>query len=73
CIRCNQTCQVRDARNPIVTCVVEPTTGRETEDPDWYTPTRSPADVVVAGGGVAGLETARVAALRGHRVRLIER
>ncbi len=30
CIRCNQTCQVRGARNPIVTCVVEPSTGFET-------------------------------------------
>jgi NADPH-dependent 2,4-dienoyl-CoA reductase/sulfur reductase-like enzyme len=29
--------------------------------------------VVVAGGGVAGLEAARVAALRGHRVTLVER
>jgi hypothetical protein len=29
--------------------------------------------VVVVGGGVAGLETARVAALRGHRVALVER
>ena len=33
CTRCNQTCQVRDARNPIVTCVGEPTSGRETEEP----------------------------------------
>ena len=42
CIRCNQTCQVRDARNPIVTCVGEPTSGRETEDPDWYAPAPRP-------------------------------
>ena len=43
CVRCNQTCQVRDARNPIVTCIGEPTSGRETEDPDWATPTRHPS------------------------------
>lgn len=73
CIRCNQTCQVRDARNPIVTCVVEPSAGRETDDPNWYAPAARPRDVLVVGGGVAGLETARVAALRGHRVRLVER
>ena len=73
CIRCNQTCQVRDVRNPIVSCVGEPSSGRETEDPDWYMPTTAPRRVVVVGGGVAGLETARVAALRGHDVALVER
>jgi 2,4-dienoyl-CoA reductase (NADPH2) len=73
CIRCNQMCQVRDVRNPIVSCVGEPSSGRETEDPDWYVPTNAPRRVVVVGGGVAGLETARVAATRGHHVALIER
>ena len=73
CTRCNQTCQVRDARNPIVTCIAEPTSGRETEDPDWYVPAAHPRDVVVVGAGPAGLEAARVAAVRGHRVTLVER
>jgi mycofactocin system FadH/OYE family oxidoreductase 1 len=73
CTRCNQTCQVRDARNPIVTCIGEPTSGRETEDPDWYVPAPHPRDVVVIGAGPAGLEAARVAALRGHHVIVLER
>ncbi len=73
CLRCNQTCQVRDVRNPIVTCVGEPSTGHETEDPPWYAPARRTRDIVVLGAGPAGLETARVAAQRGHRVRVVER
>lgn len=73
CTRCNQMCQVRDARNPIVSCIGEPTSGRETEDPDWYAPTTRRQRVVVAGAGPAGLETARVAALRGHDVTVLER
>jgi 2,4-dienoyl-CoA reductase (NADPH2) len=73
CILCNQACQVRDARNPIVSCVVDPRSGHETTEPDEATPALVPVDVTVVGGGVAGMEAARVAALAGHRVRLVDR
>ncbi len=75
CILCNQTCQVRDARNPIVSCVLDPRSGHELEDEEADAPEAvlASGDVLVVGGGVAGLECARVAALRGHRVTLVER
>lgn len=69
CILCNQTCMVRDARNPIVTCVVDPRTGHELTEPE---PTGSTTAVTIVGGGVAGLEAARVAATSGAAVRLVE-
>jgi mycofactocin system FadH/OYE family oxidoreductase 1 len=75
CILCNQTCQVRDPRNPVVTCVVDPRTGHETTDVDvdeGLLPAPRPTDVLVVGGGPAGLETARVAARLGHRVTVAE-
>jgi mycofactocin system FadH/OYE family oxidoreductase 1 len=73
CILCNQACQVRDPRNPIVSCVVEPGSGHEWEDEPIGGRPGAPRDLLVVGGGVAGLECARVAALLGHRVTVAER
>jgi mycofactocin system FadH/OYE family oxidoreductase 1 len=73
CVLCNQRCQVRDARNPLVSCIGEPFSGYETEEafPSRQATTTS-LDVLVIGGGPAGLEAARVAATLGHRVELVE-
>ncbi len=73
CLRCNQSCQVRDVRNPIVTCVGEPTSGHETEDPDWYSAAPERRRITIVGAGPAGLECGRIAASRGHDVRIVER
>jgi mycofactocin system FadH/OYE family oxidoreductase 2 len=53
-------------------CIHNPEAGREAE---WgtLTPARRSKRVTVVGGGPAGLEAARVAALRGHSVTLFER
>ncbi|TCP54131.1 mycofactocin system FadH/OYE family oxidoreductase 1 [Tamaricihabitans halophyticus] len=68
----NAKCLVRDNRNPIISCAVEPRTGYETVDPEPVVPAQA-TEALVVGGGPAGLEAARVLATAGHRVRLVER
>ena len=57
-----------------VRCSYNPVIGRETE-PGWaeLIPAKKKKKVMVIGGGPAGLETARVAAARGHKVSLWEK
>jgi mycofactocin system FadH/OYE family oxidoreductase 1 len=72
CLLCNQACQVLDTRNPPVSCVVDPRSGHELTEPD--VDLGAPGDgrrVVVAGAGPAGLEAARVLALRGFAVEVV--
>ena len=73
CVLCNQRCMVRDNRNPIVSCIGNPHSGHETGEDEPAGTAAVPMSLLVVGGGPAGLECARVAAGRGHRVRLVER
>ncbi len=74
CIACNQDCVVDSPMNPRLGCVHNASAGRETELGDeTIVPASRPRRVMVIGGGPAGLEAARVAALRGHAVDLYER
>jgi len=75
CLLCNQACMVRDNRNPVITCVIEPSSGHELDESDigGRGPDQSPVPVLVVGGGPAGMEAARVLTVRGYHVRLAER
>ena len=70
CLGCHEGCLGRIANGP-VSCAVNPACGRE--NIYGLTPALVKKHILVVGGGVAGMETARVAALRGHKVTLVEK
>ena len=71
CIACNQGCITRLQQGKQPTCAVNPSAMREVRFA--LRPAMQPKKVVVVGGGVAGMETARVAAMRGHKISLYEK
>lgn len=72
CIACNDACwpPLFEFAAPLA-CAVNPEAGREQVLP--IKPATDRKNVMVIGGGAAGLETARVATLRGHKVVLYEK
>jgi 2,4-dienoyl-CoA reductase-like NADH-dependent reductase (Old Yellow Enzyme family)/thioredoxin reductase len=69
CISCNRMCWGRRYRDYWISCLVNPSAGREFEwGGDRFAPAPQPKRILVVGGGPAGLEAARVAAERGHRL-----
>lgn len=72
CIRCNEECIGRIwGRYSKLSCSVNPAANEEAAFE--IKKTDSPKSVVVIGGGPGGMEAARVAALKGHKVTLYER
>ena len=73
CLSCNQMCWGRRYRDYWISCLVNPSAGREFElGGDTFTPAQTSRKILVVGGGPAGCEAARVAAERGHDVTLVE-
>jgi NADPH-dependent 2,4-dienoyl-CoA reductase/sulfur reductase-like enzyme len=72
CIRCNDGCLARgDHQAKTILCSVNVAVCRE--DEFKITKAEHPKNVAVVGGGPAGMEAARVCALKGHNVTLYEK
>ncbi len=73
CLSCNQMCWGRRYRDYWISCLINPSAGREFEwGGDRFVTAEVPKRILVVGGGVAGMEAARVAAECGHQVTLAE-
>jgi 2,4-dienoyl-CoA reductase-like NADH-dependent reductase (Old Yellow Enzyme family)/thioredoxin reductase len=71
CLRCNEGCSSRVRQGKTQRCAVNAEVGRERTL--RIHSASKPKQVVVIGGGPAGMEAARVLALRRHKVTLIEK
>ncbi|NCC67029.1 MAG: FAD-dependent oxidoreductase [Clostridia bacterium] len=71
CLACNQMCLAKTFFAEPAECLINPFAGKEAEIE--FTRTEKPKRVLVVGGGVAGCETAILAAQRGHRVTVWEK
>lgn len=75
CISCTRC--IDEASEPLTLpykprCSINPLCGNEVRWRQQYRPAETTKHVVVIGGGLAGCEAARVAAMRGHKVTLLE-
>ncbi|WP_303864649.1 FAD-dependent oxidoreductase, partial [Alkalibaculum bacchi] len=73
CLACNQGCIGRFFEGKPIACSINYEVGRQIDLKEKKKIKPEPKRVLVIGGGVSGMETARVASNRGHMVTLIEK
>jgi NADPH-dependent 2,4-dienoyl-CoA reductase/sulfur reductase-like enzyme len=72
CTGCNDCISASLAEKLNLSCSVNPHVGTEVKE-SWPVPARTSRDVLIIGGGPAGMEAAALAAERGHRVEIWEK
>ncbi len=72
CIGCSECIVSRHMMGTAIRCGVNPNVGKG-RDYETIIPATKPKKIVVVGGGPAGLEAARIAALKGHKVVIFEK
>ena len=70
CTGCVLGCVGEQTKRHPATCVINPCVGKEKEM--QVIPCTTVKSVAIAGGGIAGMAAARMAAMRGHKVTLFE-
>ena len=70
CISCNKGCTDKIQHREFLSCILNAENGYE--GTRKITPAESSKHIVIVGGGVAGMEAARVAVKKGHKVTLFE-
>ena len=74
CVSDNQGCIGRVNQAKTLACIQNPSVGFEKKtEKELVRPVQKKKNVMVIGGGPAGMEAARVAAMRGHQVTLYEK
>jgi len=71
CVGCYDGCFESYSKHRAISCALNPSSGRENSY--RLQPALKPLNVTIIGGGIGGMEAARVAALRGHQVSLYEK
>jgi thioredoxin reductase len=74
CVSDNQGCIGRVNQSKTIGCIQNPSVGYERKvEKEFARPALKKKEMMIVGGGPAGMEAARVAAMRGHQVTLYEK